>query len=184
MVNFDFCGNKSQITCINYFETNKYNYIDNSTYDTYLIGMNRLKSWNVSVIEGVNNITINENEVYNQGSLVLIEPDGENLKLNLLEVNRSQSDYVLKNNVSKLIPEESNKFYRVCLKVLTTRYYYNSTNQTFNVWFNTSGLVKLDLYLYDNNMNFGLNQTLKINVIPSKLFFMKFLEPYMEFSFP
>jgi len=86
----------------------------------------------------------------------------DDMKLNTIQVNASQSDYVFNNeSLTKMSSNNlSSSYYRLCLKVLTTRYYYNSSNQTFNVTFNFSGTFKLDVYMYDDNMKFALNKTI------------------------
>ena len=85
----------------------------------------------------------------------------DDMKLNTIQVNASQSDYVFNNeSLTKMSSNNFSSYYRVCLKVLTTRYYYNSSNQTFSVTFNFSGTYKLDVYMYDDNMKFALNKTI------------------------
>jgi hypothetical protein len=96
------------------------------------------------------------------GTIFLIYPLSSlngNLKLNTIQVSINQSDYVFNKNLSK-ISENGSNYYRLCLKVLTTRYYFNSSNQTFSVLFNESGTFKLDIYMYDKNMNFAYNTTI------------------------
>lgn len=106
----------------------------------------------------------------------LSSPNG-NLKLNTIQVSINQSDYFFNKNLSKISPNGSN-YYRLCLKVLTTRYYFNSSNQTFSVLFNESGTFNLDIYMYDKNMNFAYNTTIaNIKVGESNdCFFLGFIE--------
>jgi hypothetical protein len=85
----------------------------------------------------------------------------DDVKLNTIQVNASQSDYVFNNkSLTKISSNDLSSYYRLCLKVLTTRYYYNSSNQTFNVTFNSSGTFNLDVYMYDSNKKFALNKTI------------------------
>ena len=91
----------------------------------------------------------------------------------MIEVDLNQSDYTFNRSLSNIYTIKNNisSYYRLCLKVITKRYYFNSSNQTFSLTFNNSGIFNLDVYLYDSNLNFAFNSTFKISVFGSKFLF-------------
>ena len=108
-------------------------------------------------------MTVPETNVYKMGTIILIYPIDNNLKLNTIQVYFNQSDYVFNESLTQIKSYDSSSslnYFRVCLKVLTTRYYFNSSNQTFNISFNESGTFNLDVYMYDSKMNFVQNSTI------------------------
>ena len=115
------------------------------------------------------------------GTIFLIYPLSSlngNLKLNTIQVSINQSDYVFNQSLSKISMGQTgnrSNYYRLCLKVLTTRNYFNSSNQTLSVLFNQSGTFKLDIYMYDKNMNFAYNTSIaNIKVVESNDCYFRF----------
>jgi len=144
MVSFNFCGSKTQPSCSNYFRTNPYNDIDNDTNQTYLSGVNYLKSWIFEVHVGINNLNIKENDTYSMGSMLKISLVNNQTQLNMIQVsNATSADYVFERSFSKIRPNDISCYYRLSVKALTTRFINNLTNGSITQTFNSSGNYSL-----------------------------------------
>ena len=163
MVSFDFCGTQSQ-SCSNYFLSKKYNNIENETNATYLSGVNYLKSWSFNVKKGINLLNITEPEVYSKGSIVMISTPNNSTKIQMtIASNISSADYVFGRSLSKINPNESNIFYRLCIRAITKRYIYNFTNGSISQTFNASGSYSFLFNVSQKSTNYF--QTSVFNVI-------------------
>ena len=144
IVSFNFCGSKTQSSCSNYFLTNPYNDIDNDTNQTYLSGVNYLKSWIFDIHVGINNLYIKENDTYSMGSMLKISPVNNQTELNMIQVsNATSADYVFEQSLTKIKPNEISSYYRLSVKALTTRFINNLTNGSITQAFNSSGNYSL-----------------------------------------
>jgi len=140
IVSFKFCGSKTQPSCSSYFLTNPYSDIDNETNQTYLSGVNYLKSWLFDIRVGINNLNITGNVTYSIGCMLKISPVNNQAELNMIQVsNATSADYVFERSLTKIKPNENSSFYRLGVKVLTTRFINNFTNGSITQAFNSSG---------------------------------------------
>jgi hypothetical protein len=144
IVSFNFCGSKTQTSCSKHFLSHSYNDIDNDTNQTYLSGVNYLKSWIFQVHVGINNLNIKENDTYSMGSMLKISPVNNQAELNMIQVtNYTSADYVFEQSLTKIRPNENSSYYRLSVKALTTRFINNFTNGSITQTFNSSGNYSL-----------------------------------------
>lgn len=145
MVRFFNCGDQS-LSCGQYFKKNNY---QNMT------GMKYEDSWLFNLTAGYNNFTLNKNNVYKQGSMVLIEfPVTANIFVSY-NTQLNNCDYAFignETNFNLINPFQatslSNKW-SFCLWALTTRA-LNNQEQTYEIMFNQSGNFELVVTVSDN----------------------------------
>jgi hypothetical protein len=167
MISFDFCGSQGQASCSDYFLENSYNYIENATNLTSFTGVKYLKSWVFSLVSGVNNLNVTENETYSMGSMLYVSSN--EIQLGLTKVtNYSNADYVFGQRLSKIRPNESSSYYRLNVKALTTRYIYNLTNGFVSRTFNSSGIYSMVFNVTPTNTAFS-RKKYTVNVSPGKI---------------
>ena len=145
IVSFNFCSSKTQQSCSDYFLANPYNDIDNDTNQTYLTGVNYLKSWIFDIHVGINNLNIAENDTYSMGSMLKISPVNNQAELNMIQVtDYTSADYVIeRSRLTKIKPNEISSYYRLSVKALTTRFINNLTSGSITQSFNSSGNYSL-----------------------------------------
>ena len=165
MVNTNKCGSRtSLVSCVQYFSSLKL---------PCNLTLNYLKSWTFHVDAGVNNLTINETDVYYKGSFIFVTFLDQNVKIGLVNVsNFLDSDYAYdQENLTKI---NSLVNYRLCLKAITTRYYF-----IVNGWFQSNTFLEhgngnMSIQFYDKYMNIIKSGTFNsvITVLQSKQIFV------------
>ena len=159
IVSFQYCGSLYQTSCTNYFLKNQ--------NITSLVGVNYLRSWIFSLNEGVNNLTIAETDVYKMGSMILITPLDNNAIIKMFNVSSNTGDYEFGPAITKIKPNDTSNFFRLCVRALTTRYYYNLTNGSTSLTFNTSGTYTLYLNTSNSQINYAKSNVFTVLVLPS-----------------
>ena len=143
------------------------------TNSPYLVGVNYVESWIFNVTQGINILSIPVPGIYKKGNMVLAtQLDGNAGLIRLIKTDANNSDYIFNKSLEVIPTQVRGVYARLCLKALITRVYYTAPNVSFNQWFGTIGIFSLNVYVYDNNMNFAMNTSISVYVLSSKSFFI------------
>ena len=151
MVTFNFCGSSS-LSCADYFllpNASNLNFISSTQSETtaqpvyelnetlvntFVPQITYLKTFRFDVVSGVNNLTVNETDVYPMGTLILVMAK---VYVQMIQTDTTDpTDYADYEFNGYSVSRVSND-YRLCFRVITTRYlfttrYYDNRHWTYS----------------------------------------------------
>ena len=117
MVKFDFCGNPGDKSlCSDYF-------VRNSKNMSFLNQITFLSNWTFNLTQGVNDLYLNETNIYDAGSIVMVTPLTAKIAMMISPNSPSKQDFIFLNNT---IFSDNSSYFRIALRVKTTRYLYST----------------------------------------------------------
>ena len=117
--------------------------------------INSAYTWTFTLVPGLNNLTISSPTTsFDIGSMLLLKLLDTNVKIKMVPVGL-HADFVYNAGVVQSMNAQNTLFYRLCVKVITTRYIYVVTNGVFQTlpFSNYSGNRTLSLNFYDKYQN-------------------------------